>query len=245
MAFWIIPVTLSVLFLIGMSILPLRISRDISQEKADDYKSIIAYNRISRGPLFAIMRFYIMRQIAKLKPNGILVDAGCGPGHLISAIARKFPHVNIIGIDISPEMLNMAVNNLTLSPQKTQVHFQVADVQHLPLTDNCLDLVVSTLSLHHWPNPEQALNEIYRVIKPGGQLLIFDLRRDISQMLFNLIRFVQCLLAPSPIRRTNGGIGSVWSSLTEAEMEMVLKKVPFSDQKVLKRWGWCYMKGRK
>lgn len=54
----------------------------------------------------------------------------------------------------------------------------MGDVAGLPLPDGALDWAVSSLSLHHWSDPDRALGEICRVLKPGGQMLLFDLRRD-------------------------------------------------------------------
>ena len=54
-----------------------------------------------------------------------------------------------------------------------------ADVRDLPFSDGAFDLVVSTLSLHHWHDPAQGLRECLRVTAPGGQCWIYDLRTDV------------------------------------------------------------------
>jgi ubiquinone/menaquinone biosynthesis C-methylase UbiE len=63
---------------------------------------------------------------------------------------------------------------------KSNLKFLEADVRRLPLEDNFLDVTVSTLSLHHWVHPEKALAEIHRLLKPGGRMFVFDLRRDMA-----------------------------------------------------------------
>ena len=60
------------------------------------------------------------------------------------------------------------------------LRFQVADVAALPFADNSVDLVVSTLSLHHWDDPAAGLNEIVRVLGPGGQAWIYDFRTALT-----------------------------------------------------------------
>ncbi len=56
--------------------------------------------------------------------------------------------------------------------------FLLGDAQKLPFNDNTVDFLVTSLSVHHWADAFIGISEIHRVLKPGGQLLIFDLRRD-------------------------------------------------------------------
>jgi len=205
----------------------------------------LAYDLVSRSPLFSFIRWRVLQQIRKYRPTGILLDIGCGPGYLDIAIAAKYPHVKVIGIDVSREMIELAVRNQSLSKTGQRINYREADIEHLPLENNSVDFVVSTLSMHHLAHPDQALREIFRVLRPSGQLFIFDLRRDMPEFLFGVIRLVQRFLAPYPIRRTNGGTGSVWSSFTPQEMKVLLSESSFSAWKIQKSWGWYYIWGRK
>mgnify|MGYP001072125842 CR=1 FL=1 len=101
-----------------------------------------------------------------------------GLGYLVAEIAKSFPQLSIIGVDISEEMRQKATKNLFSLGLAEKVSFRQGDIQEFPFENNSLDFVVSTLSLHHWLEPKQALEEINRVLKPRGQFLIFDLRRD-------------------------------------------------------------------
>lgn len=245
MPLWLIPVIPAVIVLAILSWTRLKIPRDTSKEGIDDRDSILAYDRVSHWPLFSIIRYFMIRQLRQYHPGGLLMDAGCGPGYLALAIAQKFPHLQINGIDISQDMLKRALINRRALNLDQRVKFQKADIQQLPFENNAIDFTISTLSLHHWPNPESAIEEIYRTLKPGGQLLIFDLRRDSPRILFYIIGVGQRLLAPAPIRRVNGGLGSIWSSLTPLELDTLLSRSSFKDWKVLGRWGWVYVWGRK
>ncbi len=233
------------LILIALSTIRLRIPRDLSREKPDDHDSTMAYDQVSHWPLFSLIRFYMLRQLTRLQPYGMMLDAGCGPGYLALSIARRYPEVNISGIDISPEMLNLAAAHRSSSVSQTRVNFHEADVMRLPFSSNSLDFAVSTLSLHHWQDAELSLLEIYRVLKPGGQVLIFDLRRDMPLILFLLVSLGQHTLAPRPIRRVNGGVGSIWSSFTSAEMKNIIANSAFQRWKVRNGWGWAYIWGKK
>ncbi len=245
MLFWLVPIILLMIVLSISSVGRLTVPRDIGQEGTDDRDSILAYDKIGHWPLFTIIRFFVIRQLKCLHPQGIVIDAGCGPGHLALAVAQKFPSLQIEGIDISPEMLERARINRAALNLEQRVKFQVADVLHLPIADRAIDFTISTLSLHHWREPGPYIEEIYRTLKPEGQLLIFDLRRDSPRILFDIVRFCQRFMAPPPIRRVNGGPGSILSSFTPLELEMILSASSFREWKVLKRWGWVYVWGKK
>jgi SAM-dependent methyltransferase len=77
-------------------------------------------------------------------------------------------------VDIAPEMVERADALATSSGLAGRVEFRVGDVAALPFADASFDVVVSTLSLHHWPNPSQGLAEIYRVLRPGGIARVYD-----------------------------------------------------------------------
>lgn len=101
-----------------------------------------------------------------------IVDLGCGPGDLVVAISRRLREAQIVGIDLSPSMLLWAGRHATTDGR---LRFIVGDAADLPFDDASVDLVVSTLSLHHWTEPADAFAEIARVLRPGGVALIYDL----------------------------------------------------------------------
>jgi ubiquinone/menaquinone biosynthesis C-methylase UbiE len=241
---WILPLVL-ISGLVMLALVRRRMPRDIGRERADDRESTLAYDRVSRWVLFSFIRYLFVRRLRKLAPQGTLMDAGCGPGYLAVRIARELPKLNVIGIDVSTDALVLAAEHAgSLNPGRS-LSFLRADVDRLPFEDNSLDFIVSTLSLHHWSEPGLSLGEMYRVLKPRGQLLIFDLRRDMPWLMFGIIRLGQRYVAPLPIRRTNGGVGSVWSSLTPREMDSLLAASPFREWSVKRGWGWAVMWSRK
>jgi len=78
-------------------------------------------------------------------------------------------------------------------------------------------LVVSTLSLHHWSDPVAVLDEITRVLRPGGSLLIFDLRRDMAAPFWLLLWFVTRVVVPAALRRANEPLSSRDAAYTPQE----------------------------
>jgi len=101
-----------------------------------------------------------------------VVDLGCGTGDLVVAISQRLRDARIIGIDLSASMLLLAGRHATTDGR---LRFIVGDAAALPFDDGSVDLVVSTLSLHHWSEPADAFAEIARVLRPGGVALIYDL----------------------------------------------------------------------
>ena len=103
-----------------------------------------------------------------------VLDVGTGPGRLPVRIARRSPQVWVTGLDVSARMVEAA--SAAVEPGQ-QVIAEVGDVAALPYRDHSVDLVVSTLSQHHWPDLPGAVRELARVLAPGGQIWIYDIRR--------------------------------------------------------------------
>jgi ubiquinone/menaquinone biosynthesis C-methylase UbiE len=221
------------------------ISRQVSREGIENEKVAQAYNCISRWPQFRFLRRMIVAEIRTYHPKGILVDAGCGPGYLVAAMAKSFPHLYIIGVDVAQEMVQLASRNMSSLGLGKRVEFRRGDVQQLPLEDDSVDFVVSTLSLHHWSEPKQALEEIFRTLKPGGQSLVFDLRRDARRLSYWLLRFAERFVVPAPLRNINEPTGSVRSSYTMAEAEALFSETPFQQHRTKPGFGWIFVSGRK
>jgi ubiquinone/menaquinone biosynthesis C-methylase UbiE len=114
-----------------------------------------------------------------LPAGSVVLDVGAGPGRVARLIAAACPRVEVEGIDLSPEMIARATSTANTTSTRN-LRFQVADVVTLPFADGSVDLVVSTLSLHHWDDPAAGLNEIVRVLAPGGQAWIYDFRAALT-----------------------------------------------------------------
>jgi ubiquinone/menaquinone biosynthesis C-methylase UbiE len=137
--------------------------------------------------LFAKSRFMrdfyrqVASEVAVEFRQGKILDVGTGPGYLPIEIARLAPGVEVIGIDISSDMVKIARRNAEKANLSSRVKFMVEDANKMSFEDSSFDLIVSTGSLHHWKKPLHVINEIYRVLKDGRQAWIYDLRRDVSE----------------------------------------------------------------
>lgn len=109
-------------------------------------------------------------------PSGTRVtDVGTGPGRLALQVAEAFPDVRVEGVDLSAEMVAHAQRTAAQRRfASTRVVFRQADVTALPYADSSVEVIVSTASLHHWPDIPAGISEIGRVLTPGGHALVYD-----------------------------------------------------------------------
>jgi SAM-dependent methyltransferase len=120
---------------------------------------------------------------AGLPDGSLVVDAGTGPGRVPLLIAQAGPGLRVEGFDPSPEMIEFATAKAAAIGYAAQrLRFRIGDVAALPYPDASVDLVVSSLSLHHWADPAAGLREIGRVLRPGGTAWIYDFRRVLLAM---------------------------------------------------------------
>ncbi|QIN84470.1 methyltransferase domain-containing protein [Rubrobacter tropicus] len=109
-------------------------------------------------------------------PGGKILEVGSGPGRLaVGGLGRRADRLVVIGVDISPGMVERAALRAEEAGLAERVRFVTGDVGALPFPDASFDGVVSTLSLHHWPDAARGLAEIHRVLKPGAEARIYDL----------------------------------------------------------------------
>jgi len=118
----------------------------------------------------------IAEDIARVASEGARVlEVGCGPGRLSILLARRHG-LRVTGLDLDPEMIELARANAAAASDGDTPSFVVGNVSALSFPDESFDLVVSSLSMHHWTDPSTALNEIGRVLRPSGRALVWDLR---------------------------------------------------------------------
>jgi ubiquinone/menaquinone biosynthesis C-methylase UbiE len=120
-----------------------------------------------------------------VQPGDQILDIGCGTGYFSRRAARAVaPGGHVVGIDPSQPVIDYATR---LAPANCT--FQLASAQALPYSDASFDVVISSLAIHHLPADEQpsALGETYRVLRPGGRLLIADFRPPRNRVATHLV----------------------------------------------------------
>ncbi|MDF0555380.1 methyltransferase domain-containing protein [Kamptonema sp. UHCC 0994] len=108
---------------------------------------------------------------ASVSSSSHILDVGCGIGGSSLYLAEKF-NATVTGITLSPVQANRAAERAKIAGLETRANFQVADALNLPFADDSFDLVWSLESGEHMPNKIKFLQECYRVLKPGGTLMM-------------------------------------------------------------------------
>ena len=115
---------------------------------------------------------------AEVIQAGHVLEIGPGPGFIAIEIAKLLLGVQVLGLDLSQTMIDIATTNAREQGVSERVTFREGDAAKVPFGDASFDLVISSGSLHHWQEPRRIFQEIHRVLKPGCRALISDLRSD-------------------------------------------------------------------
>lgn len=175
---------------------------------------------------------YVLNELQQLDFQKIL-DVGCGTGEILKSITERYSFAQLYGLDISEEMLKQANDKL-----KGTATLILGDAENITLETNSFDLLLCTDSFHHYPNPQQAISEFYRVLKHGKFLLIADYWKPFP------IRQIMNLF----ISYSNEGDVKIYSKKEIIEFlkqggfqEIIYKKIQNSGYLVIAKKAWIIM----
>ena len=132
-----------------------------------------SYEKATR---MVIAEYYgqVAEEIVSAFKSGVILDLGTGPGYLPLEIVRRASDINVVGVDLSRKLIQMAQANATKTPYSHQLRFEVGNAARLHFDSASFEMVISTGMLHSLKNPVAVLNEIHRVLKKGGNAWIYD-----------------------------------------------------------------------
>lgn len=134
--------------------------------------------------------------LASLRKGESVLDLGCGAGFdCFLAADRVGKEGKVIGVDMTPEMLEKARENARRGNYKN-VEFRLGEIENLPLADNSVDVVISNCVINLSPDKKRVFQEAFRVLKPGGRLVVSDivLSKELPSSIRNSIcAYVGCL----------------------------------------------------
>ncbi|MGA2515519.1 MAG: methyltransferase domain-containing protein [Thermodesulfobacteriota bacterium] len=123
--------------------------------------------RLYFGPVHSKMLDLLVREGPK-DALSCIIDVGCGTGRLLRAASACWPEAQLLGVDPAEKMVAEATR---LNPNAI---FRLAPAESLPFPGQTADIVLSSLSFHHWANQKKGLQEIVRVLRPGGFFCLAD-----------------------------------------------------------------------
>ena len=156
--------------------------------------------------------------------HGLALEVGPGPGYLGLEWLKNTHGTQLKGLDISPDMIQCARKNEKEYHFGDRVEYVQSDGKSMPFDDEMFDAVFTNGSLHEWSEPVDVLNEIYRVMKPGGKFFICDLRRDMNPF---VKWFMKIMTKPKEIKP--GLITSINAAYTVDEITAIFKQTHLKD----------------
>jgi demethylmenaquinone methyltransferase/2-methoxy-6-polyprenyl-1,4-benzoquinol methylase len=153
--------------------------REVFDSVADNYD--LMNDLMSFGIHRLWKRFTI--GMAELKPGQCVLDLAGGTGDLTRLMAPQVGHEGLVVLsDINAAMLGNGRSQLLDKGIAGNVDFAQANAEQLPFRDNCFDLVTMAFGLRNVTDKQQALNSIYRVLRPGGRLLVLEFSRPVAAL---------------------------------------------------------------
>lgn len=122
----------------------------------------MGYNSTRQADPYVADRLF---QLLSPEIDGLYLDIGCGTGNYTVALANK--RLRFYGVEPSEKMLQIARS------RDSGIKWLGGNAEKLPVDDTMFDGIIATLTIHHWTDLAKAFGEIYRVLKPGGKLVIF------------------------------------------------------------------------
>ncbi|MCW1883186.1 metalloregulator ArsR/SmtB family transcription factor [Luteolibacter flavescens] len=145
--------------------------------------------------------------LLKVTNQGVVADLGAGEGTLAQMLARQAERV--IAVDLSPKMVEFG-SELARRHELANLEYRLGDIEEPPLEDASVDLAFLSQALHHAGTPEKALLQAFRIVKPGGRLVVLDLLQHTFEQARELY-------------------ADVWLGFSEGELAAMLEKAGFVD----------------
>lgn len=184
------------------------------------------YDRLMRGE--ALDRHYgeIAADLVARCKRGRLLDVGTGPGRVLVALARLAPEIELYGLDIAEAMIDRARANLG----RSKVELRVGSIEHTEYPADFFDAVACSGSFYLWEHPSESLDEIFRILKPGGAAYLYESYSDFDEVAFRAA-FARSRGGQNWLRRKIGGRflrRQLRMTYSTSEVQEILRRTRFA-----------------
>lgn len=179
-------------------------SEVLSSEKSDYVAKVFhsvaeKYDVMNDLMSFGLHRLWKKEAVraCRVSEHHVVLDLACGTGDLSKELVKKIKHPGlIIMADINDKMLQVGRDRLLDQGKVKQLQFIQADAEQLPFEDSTFDRIVIAFGLRNVTDKNSALHSMYRVLKPGGQLIILEFSKPVLPLLDRLYHFYSFNIIP-------------------------------------------------
>ena len=158
--------------------------------------------------------------LASLKKGEIVLDLGSGAGFdCFLAADRVGPEGRVIGVDMTPEMLEKARENAE-KDNLSNIEFRLGEIENLPVADGTVDIVISNCVINLSTDKDRVFSEAFRVLKPGGRIMVSDI--VLTRELPDIIR-----------KNVSAYVGCISGAIIKEDYLNAVSKAGFTDVKIL------------
>ena len=175
-------------------------------------------------------KYWRKRAVDLLEPTGRdhILDVATGTCDIVIEIASRNLSVQIFGIDFSQRMLDLGRTKVTQNNYDKSISFQIGSGEYLPFANESFDGVICAFGIRNFANVQMGLREFYRVLKPGGRIVILEFSEPQNQFLNAVYECYFNLILPK--------IGNLISGHSNAYTYLPESVANFPNQKKFVEW---------
>jgi demethylmenaquinone methyltransferase/2-methoxy-6-polyprenyl-1,4-benzoquinol methylase len=153
-------------------------------------------NHFLSGGIDGYWRKRAIRELRGRTADGAVLDVATGTGDMAILLARRLPRVRVTGVDISSGMMEIGRQKVARLKLGDRITLQAGDSEALPFAADSFDAVTVAFGVRNFENLEKGLREMYRVLKPGGKLVVLEFSQPRIPVLCQLFRTYMRRIAP-------------------------------------------------
>lgn len=201
--------------------------RILEPEVMDSPEEALEYDAMD----FTEVNTAFAQEAIKLLPaTAKILDAGTGTARIPILICQQRSKWEICAIDLAQSMLELGKRNVEQANLGKQISLELVDAKQMPYPDEHFDGVISNSLLHHLPNPLPFLQEIKRVLKPNGAILIRDLLRPVNEEIVN--KMVEAISFEYSSHQKQLFRDSLHAAFSLEEVKQMIEVVGFDNLKI-------------